>query len=189
MAKLFLGLIREKRVAKTIRGLTFEKAADYAPKAEDGDYVKGSDVPWLNRFAVAGGHAIISGDVKMRQKAHERFALYENGFVVLFFETHWGEWNFFQKSALMLHWWEIMVDKIRHADKGTFWVVPCNWPVKGGKLRNVSFGLAQLLKDNPTRATSPRKHRLAASLNDKNADERQQGFMDTLDKKSAIEKP
>ena len=149
MAKVFLNLVQHKRVAKTIKGLTFEQATDYAPQRGDADYQKGSDVGWLNRYAAAGGHAIISGDVNMRQNAHERFALYENGFVVVFFESQWGGWDVFHQSALMLHWWEIIVDKVRRADKGTFWVVPSAWPIKGGESKNVSFGLAALLKDAP----------------------------------------
>jgi hypothetical protein len=141
----------------------FEKAADYAPVSGDRDLVKNSDVPWLDRFAAAGGHAIISGDVKMRERAHERLALYHHGFVVIFFAPQWAQWNFFRKSSLMLHWWETIVHKIKTAENGTFWSVPKTWPDTPGQLTNVSIGLAKLLKDNPdaSKKRAPRRRTAA----------------------------
>jgi len=107
------------------------KASDYEPNKTDRDYVRGSDVPWLDRFAAAGGHAVISGDTKMGRRRHEKLCLYEHGFVTVFFERQWNGWNFFRKTALLLHWWEEVANKIKVADKGTFWVVPAAWPTKG----------------------------------------------------------
>jgi hypothetical protein len=159
MAKVFLALLKERTVRRISEGLSFHLAADYAPKVSDRDYIKKSDIPWLDRFAAAGGHAVISGDVKMRHKPHEKLALYSHGFVVVFFEPQWSNWKFCRKSALMLHWWEEITTKIRSADKGTFWVVPCDWPPKGGELRNASLGLAQLLADRPTKKLEKRKRR------------------------------
>lgn len=156
LAKVFIALSKEKVIQKCCQGLIFETAAEYAPQASDRDYIKSSDVPWLDRFAESKGHAIISGDKKMRQRPHERLALYQHDFVVIFFEASWSEWDFYKKSALMLHWWPQITTKIKTADKGTFWVVPADWPQRGaGELRNVSFGLAKLLRDNPERKPRP----------------------------------
>jgi hypothetical protein len=150
MVKVMLDLAKEKAFFRRSKGIVLEKSRDYAPKKFDMDYKQGSDVSWIDRFASAGGRAIISGDVKMRrERKHEMLALYQHGFVVISFEPQWGQWNFFHKTAIMIHWWEHIVDKIKNAEKSTFWVVPTQYPLSGGELRNVSIGLAQLLKDNP----------------------------------------
>ena len=157
LAKVFVTLAKERAIRRVSGDLILEQASDYAPKTGENDYIRKSDIPWLDRFAEAGGHAIISGDIKMRLRAHERLALYQHGFVVIFFEPQWGAWNFFRKTALMLHWWEVICDKIKNGEKGTFWAVPAAWPSKGGELRNVSLGLAQLLKDKPRPIPKPRR--------------------------------
>ena len=46
-------------ICRSIAGLVLEKASNYAPKLTDADYIRKSDVPWLDRFAKAGGHAVI----------------------------------------------------------------------------------------------------------------------------------
>jgi hypothetical protein len=143
LAKVFITLAKERAIRRVSEGLVFEEASNYAPSVGDRDYIRRNDVPWLDRFAAAGGHAVISGDVKMRKRAHERLALYHHKFVVVFFEPQWGAWNFFRKSALMLHWWEEITHKIKNAEKGTFWVVPSAWPGTPGQLRNVSLGLGK----------------------------------------------
>jgi hypothetical protein len=159
LAKVFIALAKERPIQKISGDLTLERAGDYAPKPKDGDYIRNSDVPWLDRFAETGGHAIISGDVRMRRRPHERLALYQHGLIVVFFEGQWGSWNFFRKTALMVHWWPEICQKIKGAEKGTFWVVPSAWPPKGGDLLNVSLGLAQLLRDKPAAPSSGRRDR------------------------------
>lgn len=137
----------------------WEKAADYAPKRTDKDYMYKSDVPWLDRFASVGGRGVISGDVKMRQVPHEKLALYQHGFVVIFFEEQWATWSSLRRSALMLHWWEEIATKLTIAEQGTFWIVPCAWPPKGGELRNASLGLAQILRDKPDKPKQKKRAR------------------------------
>jgi hypothetical protein len=154
ISKVFLALAKERAIRRTTKKLILEVAKDYAPKKTDDDYIKGSDAPWLTRFAKAGGYGVISGDTKMRRVPHERLALYRYNFIVIFFESQWSGWNFYHKSALLLHWWPVIAKKFETAPRGTFWVVPCNYSRDNLELRNVSIGLAQLLKDNPDR--SPR---------------------------------
>jgi PIN like domain len=100
MAKVVLSLAKERPLRRITSDFVIESAKDYAPKKTDHDYVKGSDEPWLTRFAKAGGRGIISGDVRMRKIPHERLALYQHNFVVVFFEAQWGEWDFCRKSGL-----------------------------------------------------------------------------------------
>ena len=156
IAKVFIALASERGFRKQTQGLEIHTAKEYAPAKGDPDYIKGNDVPWITRFARAGGQGIISGDTKMRRLPHERLALYQHNFVVIFFESQWDNWDFSQKSGLLLYWWPAVVKKLKTASPGTFWVIPCSLT---GDLRNVSIGLAQLLKDNPERQkkAEPRK--------------------------------
>lgn len=181
LAKAFIAFAQEPMIRRISKGIIWEKADDYVPKRTDRDYVRKSDVPWLDRFAAAGGHAIISGDVQMGKKPHEKLALYNHGFVVIFFELAWSRFSSLRRSALMLHWWEEIVTKIITADHGTFWVVPCVWPAAGGELRNASLGLAKLLKDSQTlrkKKRAPRKREAVRPTPAK--DRRQEAFLDKL---------
>lgn len=176
LAKAIISFAKEKMIQRISRGIVWETAASYAPKPTDGDYVRKSDVPWLDRFAAAGGRAVISGDVKMRHRPHEKLALHGHGFVVIFFEEQWGKWTSLQRTALMLHWWKEIATKIRSAENGTFWIVPSNFPSKG-ELRNASLGLAKLLKDNPDRQR-PARPKKPSTAKPKSPDPRQASLLD-----------
>jgi hypothetical protein len=88
-------------------------------------------VPWIKRFAAAGGRVIISGNVEMQNIAHERLALVESGMIVFFFERKWSSWQFYRKCSLLLNWWPHIADKAKRARKGSFWCVPNNWAEDG----------------------------------------------------------
>ena len=85
MARAFERFAAERPFQKLLSGVTIEKAGDYAPNQNDADFEKGSDVPWVRRFARSGGRFIISGDTNMIRERHERLALIEEGMVVFFF--------------------------------------------------------------------------------------------------------
>jgi PIN like domain len=157
LAKAFISFAKEKMIRRISKGNVWEKSADYAPRRTDADYKHRSDVGWLDRFAASGGHGIVSGDVKMRSHHHEKLALYGHGFVVIFFERKWSDWSSLRRSALMLHWWEEIATKLTIAEPGTFWIVPTEWPAKGGELRNASLGLAKLLRDRPEKVTRTKR--------------------------------
>lgn len=177
LAKVFIALAKESPIRGASKGIIWERAADYAPGRKKGE--RRDDVPWLDKFAAAGGHAVISGDVNMRRRNHEKLALYHHGFVVVFFEAQWSNWNFFHRTGLMLHWWGDIISKIRTAAPGTFWVVPCSYPREAPELRNMSLGLARLLKDAPKPKTEKRKR--GGTPRRRPSDERQHGFIDKLD--------
>ena len=158
MAKVFVTLAKERGFGRVAQGFIIKSARDYAPQKTDPDYLKGNDVPWLTRFAKDDGKGIISGDVSMRRLPHERLALYQHNFVVIFFESQWGTWDFCRKAGLLLHWWPAVAQKLKTASPGTFWVIPCSLT---GDLRNVSLGLAKMLKDNPEHPKKPRAKKLA----------------------------
>ena len=96
-----------------------------------------SDVPWVKRYAAAGGRIIISGDMSMASVPHERLALVDEGMVVVFFAPKWSNWQFCRKAALLLHWWPTILAHVRKAKPG-FFVVPCSWPEEGAELREIS---------------------------------------------------
>lgn len=128
-----IGLVRvlqnfasEKQFKRISGNFVIKAAADYTPKPGDSDYKAKDDVPWLKRFADDGGKVVVSGDVMMKHRPHERLALIEHGFIVIFFETQWSGWKFWRKCALLVHWWPVIAAKIRKAKKASFYHVPCN---------------------------------------------------------------
>lgn len=126
-------------------GLAVESAKDYAPKKGEPDYQRKSDVPWIRRFAEAGGKVIVSGNTDMAKQPHERKALVEAGLVTIFFEPQWSKWPFFRKCSLLIHWWPAIVQTAKSAKPGTFWRVPSDFN-PSGVLRQIPNEDAQLQK-------------------------------------------
>jgi len=126
MVRVFKALASERKmlwsVANTRRSgdrgeLIVVSADDYEPDPTDTDYIKRSDAPWLERFAKDGGDIVISGDTKMYEKPHEIVAIQQTGLVLVLFENKWNEWDFFQKSALLLWHWTAVIEATRGATK------------------------------------------------------------------------
>ncbi len=139
MVRVFQTFASERQLKKLTGNFDIESAKTYTPKPADSDYFPKNDVPWIKRFAQAGGRVIISGNTEMKSVPHERLALIECGMVVIFFESKWNEWGFFAKCSHLMHWWPVIAAKARTGEKGTFWHVPLNWSGQtGGKLRAVS---------------------------------------------------
>jgi hypothetical protein len=164
MVRVFQTFATERQLRKLSGNFEIKSAADYTPRPGDHDYVPKSDVPWLKRFAADGGKVVISGNTEMRYVPHERLALIELGFVVIFFESQWSNWKFFRKCALLLHWWPVIASKIKRSQKakaGCFWHIPCNWAEKG-KLRKVSNEDPQLLKIERRQAAARRRKKAQA---------------------------
>ncbi len=143
MVRVFKSLGGEKR----FRGFEFVSAKDYAPNPTDQDYIQKSDVPWLERFANDGGKFIISGDTAMLDRPAELEALRQSGFTVFLFERKWNNWDFYQKSALVLFYWARIANKITRGKAGKFWRIPNHFKTDDG-LRNVTPGKKQLKKTN-----------------------------------------
>jgi hypothetical protein len=159
-----IGLVRvlqtfakEHQFRRISGNFQIKAAADYTPQPGDDDYRPGNDVPWLKRFADDGGKVVISGDTNMKHRAHERLALIDGGFVVIFFEPQWSNWKFWRKCALLIHWWPVIAAKIRRAKKASFYHVPYHW-IEDGKLRWVSNKDPKLLKIE-RRAASVRRRK------------------------------
>ncbi|WP_163005998.1 hypothetical protein [Methylobacterium brachiatum] len=131
LVRVLQSFSNERQFRKLTGGYTIERARDYAPKVDDPDYLKGSDVPWVRRYAAAGGQVIISGDTNMMSEPHERLALLEEKMIVCFFGSQWSGWKFYKKCALVINWWPTIVKTMTTADQGTFWRVPASWQEDG----------------------------------------------------------
>lgn len=158
MVRVFQTFASERQLQRLSGRFEIRSARDYTPQPGDADYVARSDVPWLKRFAADGGKVVISGNTEMKKVPHERKALVDCGFVVIFFESQWSNWKFFRKCALLLHWWPQIAATVKRSRPG-FWHIPCNWPEKG-KLRKVSSEDPRLLKFE-RQQKKPRKPRTA----------------------------
>jgi hypothetical protein len=156
LVRVLQAFAKEQQFRKISGNFEIKSGADYTPKLGDPDYRPHDDVPWLKRFADDGGKVVISGDTNMKNRAHERLALIEGGFVVIFFESQWSNWKFWRKCALLIHWWPVIAAKIKRAKKASFYHVPCNW-IEDGKLRWVSNKDPKLLKIERRKATARRK--------------------------------
>lgn len=144
MVRAFQAFANERQLKKITGDFEVRSAKEYAPIPGDPDYLRKNDVPWLKRFAADGGKVVISGNTNMRWVPHERLALIELGFVVIFFENQWSNWKFFRQCALLLHWWPVVARRIKKAKPG-FWHIPCHWK-ENGTLRKVSSEDPRLLK-------------------------------------------
>lgn len=137
MVRAFQAFANEKQLRRECGSFEIKSAKDYTPKRGDADFSPRNDVPWLKRFAADGGKVVISGNTEMKNVPHERLALLESGFIVIFFESQWSNWKFFRKCALLLHWWPVIAKTLKRARPKSFYHIPCNWQ-EDGKLRKVS---------------------------------------------------
>jgi hypothetical protein len=157
VVKVLQTFANERQFRKISGNFIIKAAADYTPKPGDDDYRPKDDTPWLKRFADDGGKVVISGDVRMRSRPHERLALIDHEFLVIFFENRWSDWKFWRKTALLIHWWPVIASKIKRHKKPSFFHVPCNW-VEDGELRWVSNKDPKELKlEQRVRAAKRRK--------------------------------
>lgn len=126
-----------KHVAKALKELSGEErllqvkiyeARRYAvPKAV-------SDVPWLVKFARAGGKVVVSGDGKMRGKLHEQKALSDAGFIVFFLGRQWNNMRGHDKCAMIIRWWPFILKQMHAATPGQFFEIPMTWNPCGFKV-------------------------------------------------------
>src|ERR1700733_1539875 len=123
MVRAFRAFASERQLRKITGDFEIKSAKEYAPLPGDPDFLRKNDVPWLKRFAADGGKVVISGNTRMRLVPHERLALVEHGFVVIFFENQWSNWKFFRKCALLLHWWPSVATRVKRGKPG-FWYIP-----------------------------------------------------------------
>jgi hypothetical protein len=145
MVKVFQTFASERQLKRKIGTFEITSATQYTPKPTDDDYLKKNDVPWIKRFAAAGGKVIISGDTEMRHVPHERLALIQAGMLVFFFDGKWSQWDFFRKCSLLIHHWPAIANRIKRGKAPAFWHIPLSWHEKA-KLRKVPTDDPKMLK-------------------------------------------
>ena len=133
LVRVFEALSKERQIRNSIGSKGFPKdlevvaARHYAPSPLDDDYAGNSDVPWMERFAADGGTAIISGNTAMMSVPHELLAIQRLNLVVIFFEERWNNWDFFEKSSLILWHWKSIIATIKSAKPATLYRIPAKW--------------------------------------------------------------
>lgn len=135
MVRVFETLAREQ----LIPGVEVFSASAYRPRDEKGDD------NWVKRFAASGGQIVISGDVQMRSRLHERAALAQAGVVTYFFQAQWSNFNSFSKSAMLMQWWPHLLEHMGTARPASCWEIPVSWNVR--ELKDVSTDPAQITKE------------------------------------------
>lgn len=146
IVRIFEGFSQEGANRRLFGDLTIERAQDYYPAPEDPDYSPKNDAPWVERFAAAGGQAVISGDTRMRKVPHERLALVQTGLITIFFPTTWSGWKLSRKCSLLMHWWPQIVETIKRGTPG-FYMVPAAWPEEGkGTLTAIPTDALRMVK-------------------------------------------
>ena len=145
MVKVFQTFANERQLKRKTGTFEITSAVNFTPKPGESDYLKKNDVPWIKRFAAAGGKIIISGNTEMRYVPHERLALIQAGMLVFFFDGKWNQWDFFRKCSLLIHHWPAIATRIKRGKAPAFWHIPLSWHEKA-KLRKVSTDDPKKLK-------------------------------------------
>ena len=135
MVRVFQTLANDGHVL----GVEIFSARAYRP-----DYEKGDD-NWIKRFASSGGQIIISGDVHMRSRIHERAALAQAKVITYFFDGRWSKFGLFTKSAMLLQWWPFLAEHMKAAQPATCWEIPAVWNIT--ELRDVSTDPAKISEE------------------------------------------
>jgi len=154
LVSVFTTFANERQLKRKIGAIQVVSAVEYTPKKTDEDYKPNNDVPWIKRFAAAGGKAIVSGNTQMRFVPHERMALVQNGMLVFFFDSKWNEWDFFRKVSLLIYHWPAIAARIKGGRAPAFWYIPLSWNEKA-KLRKVPTEDPRLIKAK--KAAKPRR--------------------------------
>jgi len=169
MVRVLRGFASEHQFRKISGKFDIKAADDYAPKPGDSDYRPNDDTPWLKRFADDGGKVVISGDVNMRYRPHERLALIEHGFIVIFFERQWSNWKFWRKCAFLVLWWPEIAAKIKRTKaRKSFFVIPAKWSgdVKLRTIPNKDPKLLKIERRNAAERRKKKKTKVAAKSGD-----------------------
>lgn len=158
MVRAFQALANESKFRR-LAPAKIVSAAEYAPSLDEIRASGKSDVPWIVSYARAGGQVVLSGDVKMRQRPHERLALVQAGMVVFFFDRSWNNQCFWKKCSLLLHWWPNLVGVAATAPSPSFWQVPATWTARS-KIKQVPHHDLKLERVERQIAQGPEVRRL-----------------------------
>ena len=89
------------------------------------------DVEWMNDLDRDGGWAVLTKDLRIRSRPHERLALDRSKIIFFFMSGAWRKYPVPETTARLIRLVPLMVKQVEIADRGRF-----ELPINGGsKLR------------------------------------------------------
>lgn len=90
-----------------------------------------TDVEWITALSQQGGWAVLTKDLRLRTRPHERAALDQSRIVYFFLAGSWTKYGVEETATRLIRWVPKMAAQIDLADRGRF-ELPIN---AGSKLR------------------------------------------------------
>jgi PIN like domain len=75
------------------------------------------DVDWIQELAAEKNWTIISGDAFRKGNGAERRVLSQGGLSVFVLQSSWANYQYWTKTAQLLHWWPRIVDQANKVDR------------------------------------------------------------------------
>jgi hypothetical protein len=83
------------------------------------------DWQWMPRLAAQNeGWIIVSGDVNISKRMHEKAAWLESGLTAFFLGDGWADRKFWDQIMILMRWWPRIVEQARATPKGAGYIVP-----------------------------------------------------------------
>jgi hypothetical protein len=79
-----------------------------------------SDLEWINALGTDGGWAVITKDLRIRTRPHERAALDRSRVVYFFLSGSWNKYSVAETAARLIRLFPKMVAQTELADRGRF---------------------------------------------------------------------
>jgi hypothetical protein len=89
------------------------------------------DVEWISALSREGGWAVLTKDLRLKTRPHERAALDQSRIVYFFLASSWKDYGVEETAARLIRWLPKMAQQTDLADRGRF-ELPIN---AGSKLR------------------------------------------------------
>ena len=93
-----------------------------------------SDTEWIQALAKEKDWAILSGDAFRKRNGVERKVLRESGLSVFVLQSSWSSYEYWEKTAQIIHWWPRIVAQA-NAVQSLAMEVP--WRITGGKFKQL----------------------------------------------------
>ena len=95
---------------------------------------KVEDRVWLESLGNEGNWAILSGDVSITRKPHERLAWRQSGLTAFFLQRGWMKIRFWDQSWKLVKWWPTIMETAKSFETGHSFSVP----VTGSRLKTIA---------------------------------------------------
>jgi hypothetical protein len=89
-----------------------------------------TDVEWISELDGEGGWAVLTKDIRLRTRPHERMALDRSRIVYFFLTGAWRKYSVTETAARLIRLVPLMAIQAQIAERGRF-----ELPIKGSKLR------------------------------------------------------